>query len=453
MKFHLLLLSFLLGAGILTATERPNIVFVLFDDIGYGEPGCYNPDSLFNTPNLDKLATQGMRFTDAHAPASCCTPSRYGFLTGRYPSRIGKYDVLNTFSPPIIPTSRLTIASFLKEQGYDTACIGKWHLGLNWIGREKGGKDGDLKMGEKMIDGPVDLGFNTYYGFTHARNIGTIIDQDTVVAQVTEVENQPIMIEKAVSYIHEQADSTEPFFLYFPMCPPHKPHVPAPKYIGKGGMKGKGGNYADWIYQGDDMLGQIMTALEESGQAGNTLLITSGDNGASGKEYEPLREHKGSIYEGGTREPFIARWPGKIKAGAVNDTTVGIIDVFATCADIIDANIPDNAAEDSVSILDTLLGNEFTPPASITQAPHGELAIHDAPWKLIFHDGERRELYHLQVDLSETTDVLAQNPEVVGQLTAQMQTLIDNGRRSEGAPQENEVVIDLSIARKKKKSE
>ena len=172
----------------LNPRSRPNILFVLFDDMGYGEPTSYRTESQFKTPNIDRMAKEGMRFTDAHSSAANCTPTRYGFLTGRYPHRIGQFGVLNTFSPPIIPTSRLTLASFLKQNGYTTACIGKWHLGLSWNKPKTKGKaksERKLVVGDQMTSGPTALGFDYFYGFTHARNIGTIIEQGTVVEQVS----------------------------------------------------------------------------------------------------------------------------------------------------------------------------------------------------------------------------------------------------------------------------
>jgi len=155
-------------------TQKPNIVFVLFDDMGYGQPKCYREGTDFKTPNLDRLAREGMRFTDAHSAASVCTPTRYGVLTGRYPSRIGQYGVLTTYSPPIIPRTRLTVASMLKQNGYDTACIGKWHLGMDWGG--KPGNEKTIPVGTRLVTSPNSVGFDYFYGYTHARNIGTVMN-------------------------------------------------------------------------------------------------------------------------------------------------------------------------------------------------------------------------------------------------------------------------------------
>ena len=436
-------------------SNKPNIVYVLFDDMGYGEPTCYRADSKLKTPNIDRLAAAGMRFTDAHSASAVCTPTRYGLLTGRYPSRIGQYGVLQTFEPPIIPESRLTVASFLKQHGYQTACIGKWHLGLEWDGVKQG--KGAAPIGARVESGPNQLGFDYFYGFTHARNIGTIIEQDRVVEHVKEVENQPRMIDKAVEWL-EKREPGKPFFLYFPMCPPHTPVVPAPEFVGKSGAVdtvGKDPKYGDWVYQGDHMLGRILDTLKKKGLAENTLIIATADNGAAKRPYPPLRASKASIYEGGHRVPFVASWPGKIKPGSVSDQTICHNDLMATCAEILGAKLPDNAAEDSVSILPALLGTAKEPlrESTVHQSMRGDLAIRQGQWKLIFLKDGKRELYNLQSDLGETKDIIDANPEVVTKLTALMKKHIADGRSTSGAPQKNESPISLgggSGGRKKK---
>ena len=435
-----------------TKAERPNVVFVLFDDMGYGQPPSYRADSPFKTPNIDRLARQGMRFTDAHSAAANCTPTRYGVLTGRYPCRIGQYGVLKTYSPPIIPKTRLTVASFLKGQGYDTACIGKWHLGMNWVDG-KPGTENQLPIGARMTDGPNALGFDYFYGFTHARNIGSVIEQDRVVANVEGVENQPLMIKKAIQYLEERSKEKKPFFLYFPMCPPHSPIVPASEFEGKSGMAGKEGKYGDWVYQGDHMLGQLMDALERTGQDKNTLVIATGDNGAARRPYPPLREAKSSIYEGGHREPFVARWPGRIKAGSVNHDVICLNDFFATCADILGVDLPANAAEDSASILPALMGEADAPlrEAIINQAPAG-LAIRQGSWKYIVFRNGNRELYNLKEDISESVDVANANAEVADRLEKLMQSYFDRGRSTPGPVQKKEFELPFGRSAEKKRN-
>jgi arylsulfatase A-like enzyme len=435
------------------APRPPNIVFVLFDDMGYGEPGCYREGSAFKTPNLNRLAKEGMRFTDAHTAASVCTPTRYGLLTGRYPSRIGQYGVLTTYSPPIIPKTRLTVPSLLKQHGYETACIGKWHLGMKWDG--KPGTEKSIPVGSRLVTSPNAAGFDYFYGFTHARNIGTIIEQDRVVENVAEVENQPRMIAKAVEWIGRR-DAAKPFFLYFPMCPPHTPVVPAPEFVGKGGVTGKEASYGDWVHQGDHMLGQLLDALERKGLAENTLVIATADNGAANRPYPPLRGSKSSIHEGGHRVPFLARWPGKIAPGSVSDATICLNDLMATGAEIVGTKLPANAGEDSVSILPVLLGTAKDPAreATIHQSPKRDLALRQGPWKLVFTVNGKRELYDLKSDLGETKDLAATHPEVVDRLAALMRKHIADGRSTPGAPQKNEspLSVDSTPPGKKKKT-
>ncbi len=452
---------FLLGFILLGCTQRglaagrlgtPNVIFVLFDDIAYGQPTSYRAESPFRTPNIDRLAQGGMLFTDAHAAAANCTPTRYGVLTGRYPCRIGQFGVLKTYSPPIIPADRPTVASFLQQQGYHTACIGKWHLGMNWIDG-KPGTEKKLPIGAKLTEGPNSRGFDYFYGFTHARNIGSIIEQDTVVANVDAVENQPLMIKQAVKYITEREKNEQPFFLYFPMCPPHSPIAPADDMKGKGGISGKEARYGDWVYQGDHMLGQILDALEQTGQTKNTLIIATGDNGAAKRPYPPLRDAKSSIYEGGHREPFIASWSGKITPGSITSQTICLTDLFATCAEILEEALPNDAAEDSVSFLPLLFcaTDSQTREATIHQAPGG-LAIRKNEWKLIFHRSGQRELFNLSSDIGETTNQIDSHAAISKSLEEMMLHYIKNGRSTPGQPQRVEFDLSSILGEKGKRS-
>ncbi len=429
------------------AATPPNLIFVLFDDMGWAQPQSYVAGSALRTPNLDRLAGEGMRFTDAHSAAAVCTPTRYGVLTGRYPSRIGQFGVLTTFSKPIIPASRLTVAALLKAHGYATACIGKWHLGMNWVDGQPGTQS-SVPIGSRLTDGPNALGFDYFYGFTHARNIGSIIEQDRVVAHVAPVENQPLMIKQALDWIDDRARSGGPFFLYYPMCPPHEPVAPSPEYVGKSGAQDlvrKDPKYGDWVYQGDAMLGQIMAALERHHLADNTLLIAASDNGAEHRAYEPLRESKRSIYEGGHRVPFVARWPGKIRPGSLNEHTICLNDLMATAAELVGATLPPNAGEDSVSLMREFLGTAKDPVHATTvhQSMVGDLALRQGPWKLVFLKSGQRELYNLETDLGETKNVIAAHPEVATRLAALMQGAIDRGRSTPGADQKNDYALSI----------
>ena len=443
----LLLLMAFASTGL--AAEKPNIVFVLFDDLGYGQPACYRPDSRLATPRLDALAAEGLRFTDAHSASAVCTPTRYGLLTGRYPARIGQYGVLTTFDPPLIPRSRLTVASFLKQHGYQTACIGKWHLGLEW--QDVGGRKDRLPLGTRIASGPNQLGFDYFYGFTHARNIETIIEQDRVVAHVADVKNQPRMIAKAVEWL-EQRQADKPFFLYFPMCPPHTPVVPAAEFVGRSGAVdevGKDPKYGDWVYQGDHMLGQLLDALDRRSLAGNTLVIATADNGAAGRPYPPLRGEKTQIYEGGHRVPFVVRWPGKIVPGTVCDQTICLNDLMATCGEILGVPLPAEAGEDSVSILPALLGTARGPlrEATVHQSASRELAIRQGSWKLVFSGKGKQQaaLYDLATDVGESRNVAGEHPEVVGRLTAMLKRYIEDGRSTPGSAQPSEAGVKWPI--------
>jgi len=442
-----------MAAGWITASTcraadaSPNIIVVLFDDLGFGQPESYRSDSTLRMPNLNKLAAQGMRFTDAHAPAAVCTPTRYGLLTGRYPSRIGQFGVLTTYSRPIIPADRMTVASLLRRNGYVTACIGKWHLGMEWVDG-KPGTEKEVPVGSKMTGGPNTIGFDYFYGFTHARNIFSVIEQDAVARIITSVESQPLMIDKAVGWIDDRAKDGKPFFLYFPMCPPHTPVVPAPDFVGKSNATdpvGKDPKYGDWVYQGDAMLGRIMETLDRHKLSDNTLIIATSDNGAEHRAYEPLRESKRSIYEGGHRVPFVARWPGKIRPGTINDHTICLTDIMATAAEIVGAKIPATAGEDSVSLLPELLGTsaDGVREATVHQSAAGDLAIRQGPWKLVFLKSGKRELYNLRSDLSETKDAPSDHAEVAEKLAGVMEGYIARGRSTPGADQKND--YDLAI--------
>jgi arylsulfatase A-like enzyme len=275
-----------------------------------------------------------------------------------------------------------------------------------------------------------------------------VIEQDRVVAHVQPEENQPLMIQKAVEWIDGRAKAREPFFLYFPMCPPHMPLVPAAEFIGQSGARDLVRNnpkYGDWLYQGDAMLGQILEAIERNHLSDNTLVIATSDNGAEGRAYEPLRESKRSIYEGGHRVPFVARWPGKVKPGSVNDHTVCLNDLLATAVEIVGAKLPDDAGEDSVSLVPEFLGTTTSGvrEATVHQSMAGALALRQGPWKLIFFTNGKRELYNLETDLSETNEVLSAHADVAARLTALMQSYIDSGRSTPGAAQRND--FDLSL--------
>lgn len=448
-------LTAVVAAGALALPGRaenpPNVVIVLFDDMAYGQPPCYRPESEFRTPWLDRLAGEGLRFTDAHAAAGLCTPTRYGLLTGRYPSRIGQFDVLSSFSGPIIPPRRLTVGSLLKQHGYRTACIGKWHLGMEWADdqdrTEQDRRPVSVAIGTRVRSGPNAVGFDEFWGFTHSANMGMIFENDRVAALVDDVEVQPLLARKATGFIDAAARAGDPFLLYLPLSPPHGPHATAPEFVGKSGVTRdrQGGNYGDWLFQGDWVLGQVVEALHRNGVAGNTLVLVTSDNGAPKRTYPPLRGSKASIYEGGHRVPLIAWWPGRIRPGTVCDETVCLNDVLATCADLLGVRLPADAGEDSVSLLPLLRDPRSGPvrEATIHQAVKGILAIRSGGWKMIFLADGKRELYDLASDVGETRDVLADHPAVAERLATLMRKQLEQGRSTPGEPQHNGVELNL----------
>jgi len=338
----------LFHSGCQKQSRLPNIVYILADDLGYGDISCLNESSKLNTVNIDRLAHQGITFTDAHAGSAVCTPTRYGILTGRYSWRTRlKQGVLWGLSEPLIDPHRMTVASMLKKHGYHTACIGKWHLGLDWPFKDKEKKEVDFSG--KIANGPITRGFDYFFGITASLDIPpyVYIENDHVTALPDrETENKdyqgfwrkgatgadfkhievlPKLTQKAIDYINQQ-DQNRPFFLYFPLPAPHTPILPIKKFRHKSGTNA----YGDFVLQVDDTVGQIMQALQQKNLAENTLIIFTSDNGCSPRaDFKELatfghnpsyvfRGHKADIFEGGHRIPFIARWPGHIQPGSTS---------------------------------------------------------------------------------------------------------------------------------------
>ncbi len=428
----LLLALCLLGFGFspasIQAADKPNIIFILADDLGYGDLGCYNAKSKIPTPSLDRLAQEGRRFTDAHAPTSVCTPTRYAILTGRYSWRTRlQRGVLGPWGEPLIAADRMTVAGMLKQQGYTTACIGKWHLGFNWP--TKDGKPpsswtnslSNVDFTKPAADGPITRGFDYYFGvgvpnyppycfIENDRVVGNPSLPDTgradgfnrpgpMVPGWKLVDILPALTKRAVRYIDETAPKKQPFFLYFTLTSPHYPVVPAAEFKGKTPV----GDYGDFVYQTDWCVGQVMEALKRTGADKNTLIIFTSDNGPEitgevkpgvydrVKEYGhnsmgELRGAKRDIWEGGHRVPFIVHWPGKVPANTVSDETMCHVDFMATVAKIVGVKLPDNAAEDSFNVLPALLGEKATGPAreaTVHHAASGKFAIRKGDWVLI----------------------------------------------------------------------
>jgi arylsulfatase A-like enzyme len=452
---------------------KPNIVIVLADDFGFGDAACYDPQfSKIPTPNIDQLANEGMRFTAAHSSSSVCTPTRYGLLTGRYNWRSTlQSGVLQALGAPLIASNRLTIAGMLKQQNYHTACIGKWHLGWNWP------RNGSTVVYTQPIaDGPVTRGFDYYFG-TDVPNEQpyTFIENDNVTVLPTEIvprdvaiasgvavngvmapgwkfENiLPTLAEKAVAYIDQRAQTGQPFFLYFPLTTPHQPFTPSERFKGKSGISAVG----DLIMETDWALGEVMTALERNGLTENTLVIFCSDNGHNGSTIAPFTNaghrvsgpffgYKADIWEGGHRLPFVARWPGVVSPGSQCGQLISLVDVMATCAEVSGTQLPVNAAEDSISLVPLLRGEDRPiHEAVITHSNVGVFAIQHDNWKLIAANPAR--LYNVATDPAERTNVYAQQPAIVAELVTLLNKYVNDGRSTPGPQQTNDVPVVVVV--------
>ncbi|MEN3943277.1 arylsulfatase [Prosthecobacter sp. SYSU 5D2] len=422
-----------------SAADKPNFIFILCDDLGYGDVKCLNPEGKIPTPNMDRIAKEGITFTDAHTPSSVCTPTRYGTLTGRYNwrSKLQK-SVLGGLSPHLIDTDRLTVASMLKAQGYHTAAIGKWHLGMDWkvkegqtvseLSIESADQAWSVDFTQPAKNGPNAAGFDYYFGISASLDMVPycFIENTRVTAQPTEdralemvqgesarftrkgpaapgftgYEVLPVLAEKTTSYIAEKAADAKagkPFFIYLPLASPHTPILPNPEWQGKSGLN----QYGDFVMETDDAVGRILKALDDNGLTENTIVIFTSDNGCSpsadypallAKGHNPsgkLRGHKADIYDGGHRVPFLVRWPAKIKPGQTTAQLTCLTDFTATAAEITGATIPENAAEDSFSFLPTLLGETGKParPSLVHHSIQGIFAIREGKWKLALCPG------------------------------------------------------------------
>ncbi len=474
------------------ARPSPNIVYILADDLGYGDLRAICPGSKLATPRLDRLAEQGMVFTDAHSGSAVCSPTRYGILTGRYSWRSKlKSGVLGGYSRRLIEPGRLTVPSLLKQHGYRTVAIGKWHLGMDWP-LKAGGFATDYPDAWKVdysvpiVNGPMSVGFDSYFGISASLDMPPYVyiknDQSLGLPTVEKtwirkgpahedfeaIDVLPRLTREAIAFLDQQTKTT-PFFLYMPLAAPHTPILPTDSWRGKSGIN----DYGDFVMQVDAAIGEVLDALERTGLAENTLVIVTSDNGCApvAKIDEmiakghypsgPLRGHKADIFEGGHRVPMIVRWPGHVKPGTRSDRLVGLMDLMATCAEIVGAKLPDGAGEDSVSILPTLRGQDQPPRLPLVHhSANGSFAIRQGPWKLAFcpdsggwsiprpgtEEARKlpdRQLYNLSDDLAETKNLLAQYPDVVARLTKTMQTYATSGRSTTGEPQKNEGPINF----------
>ena len=446
--FRTLLRSAALGLGLLAAwpsaamadhhEAKPNILFILADDLGYGDIGCYNPEAKAPTPNIDRLAREGMRFTDAHSPSTVCTPTRYSLLTGRMAFRNGMKGVFTGAGGPcLIKEDRLTIAGMLRDQGYTTAMFGKWHIGLTFYDKDgkpitKNGLEAVKRIdySQPITGGPIDRGFDQFFGTACCPTTDWLyayIDGDKIPMPPTRIvdrkplpkhpysrDNRPGMIapgfdleevdmvflQKSLEFLesHKQKSPDKPFFLFHSAQAVHLPSFAGRAFKGKT----EAGPHGDFIFELDYVVGRLMSKLDQLGYGENTLVIFTSDNGPEvptvidmRKTYKhdgarPWRGIKRDQWEGGHRVPFIARWPKKIKDGSTSAQTICLTDVMATCAALTGATIPPNAAEDSYNILPVLLGQagdkairEYTLHQTISLA----LAIRHGNWKYLDHKG------------------------------------------------------------------
>ena len=493
-----LLLPCWLTAGSGKSVENhPNILLILADDLGYGDVQCLNPGGKIRTPNMDRVAAAGMAFTDAHSSSSVCTPTRYSILTGRYNwrSRL-KSGVLGGFSRSLIEPARVTVAGFLKQHGYTTACLGKWHLGMDWPLQGGGWADGDqdawrVDYTKAIHNGPNSAGFDDYFGISASLDMPpyTFIHNDHVTAVPT-VEKQwirkgpaaadfeaidvlPTLTRKAVDYLNRYAINGErerPFFLYLALTAPHTPILPIDQWRGKSALNA----YGDFVMQCDQTVGVVLDALDRNGLAQNTLVIVTSDNGCSpaanipemlARGHNPswhFRGYKADIFDGGHRIPFLARWPGRVKPGATCDQLICLSDFFATCAEILDEKLPDNVAEDSVSILSAFAGRAKTPlrEAVVHHSINGSFAIRQGNWKLGLCAGSGgwsqptpaskaarelppTQLYDLSRDIGERENVAAEHPDIVARLAKLLEQYVANGRSTPGPPQPNTTPVRI----------
>ena len=461
---------------------RANIVVILADDMGYGDVRALNPHSKIATPNLDRLAAEGMTFSDAHSPSAVCTPTRYGLLTGRYcwRSRL-KSRVLNGYSPPLIEHDRPTVASVLKSSGYTCGIVGKWHLGLGFAKTADGES---LDYSRPVGHGPNELGFDESYiipasldfpPYVYVRN-GRVTTAPSLKQKrqefppfLREGPRAPDLVmedalddllEQAVGFIRKAAESKcKPFFLYFPLTAPHKPVLPHPRFRGKTEL----GPYGDFVVQVDWTVGQVLQALDDTGCADNTLVVYTSDNGSfMYRRDDPqavdhvddetiqayrssnhtanyvLRGTKTDIWEAGHRVPFFARWPGNIKAGSSCAQTICLTDLFTTAVEIAGTEAPQGSAEDSFTLLPLLKGktSDSPRPPVIHHSVDGMFSIRDGKWKLVLGNGSGgREkpngrpfqepffLVDLSQDISEQKNLIDEHPDVAARLRSKFEAI------------------------------
>lgn len=412
------------------ARNRPNIVVILADDLGYGDVACYNPASKISTPYLDRLASEGLRFLDAHTPCGVCSPTRYGLLTGRYPWRTElKTQVLWPYDKPLIAADRLTLPGMLKRYGYRTGCIGKWHLGWDWATTDGSKVNAQVRIGDpqreirnefakKILfdkpvgEGPITRGFDTYFG-VDLPNFPpyAFIENDKLLTKPNVAKPDamfgwpgpmtpawrlegvlPEVTRRAVKFV--QDNSAAPYFLYLPLTGPHTPIAPDDEFVGKS----KAGKYGDFVQQVDWSVGQVMEAIRKSPAANDTIVIFTSDNGPENLTYPVLQEFdhssmgllrgaKRMLWEGGHRVPFIAWGPGRVPAGKTEKEVICLTDLMATVASLVGHKLPNDAAEDSYDISSVLLGKRRSDvplrEATVHHSINNEYGLRQGDWVFI----------------------------------------------------------------------
>lgn len=493
--------------------KKPNVLVILADDLGYGDVQCYNPErGKIATPHIDRLAAEGMRFTDGHSSSGVCSPSRYTLLTGRshWRTRLQR-GIVGLWEEPLIAPDRLTIASLAKQHGYRTAAFGKWHLGWDWpippdraaVFKERPKGEATASEAHRAVwhdvfsqpipGGPTARGFDHYFGtdvpnwppfcfieddrtvgipsqFLPARLLGNNLasNQGPALPDWQLEEILPTLGQRTAKFIAEAAKSPEPFLIYLPLTSPHTPLAVSEAWQGKSGL----GRYGDFVMQTDSVVGQVLDALEQSGEADDTLVVFTSDNGCApyigAAELEkqghypsgPLRGYKSDAWEGGHRVPFVVRWPGVVKPHSTCGQLVHHADIMATLADILDAELPDDAGEDSFSLLPLLRGDDKPVRTSaVSCSANGVPAVRSGSWKLILapgsggwskgDTGQPVQLYNLADDLGETKNLAADQPERVAEMKQLLEKLITDGRSSPGKKQKNDVRVVRYPAEKK----
>ena len=478
-----LLTYFLLYLNVTAA--KPNIILIYTDDQGYGDSSLLNPESKFKTPHIDSIGQEGIIFTDGHSSDTVCSPSRYSLLTGRYSWRTYlKKGVISSTGEPLIKNDRTTIASILKRNGYNTAMVGKWHMGMKFN-----------EDGSKILDGPLNKGFDYYYGIPASMNYGynawyemdranvpptlwtrkkpnkialndyriippydkqPLDKRDIRVAEdFTDIDVLKNFTNKALSWIDENHNNGKPFFLYFPMTSPHKPVIPAEQFRGKS----LSGSYGDFMIETDFRVGEIIQRLKKHGIYENTMIIFSSDNGPEHTWEERIKKYnhcsnknykggKRDIYEGGHRVPFLVSWPKGIKKGQVCNLPVNQIDILATIADVVGEKLKHFEAEDSVSFQPAFHGKNYERQPMIHHSSTGGFAIRNGDWKLVLGTGKQSkpgsmELYNLKEDPGEESNIIKTNSEKALELKKLATKIINSGRTTKGDVSENDSPLTL----------